>query len=248
MKLVQVVIAFLFVSFFAPFSPAFAAVEIQKPTFTLSLPDGWVEMPQDVLSAMHEALSKQAPNAKIPKYDYGFQLEAAQNWLEYPYVLVQVSAAGRVPEHQLKSMPKIDLNEKMKDQSAALQSMMTNTSLGKMQYDEAAHVVWITVKSDVVNIGQIEGISGLIPTEKGIVKVHAYATEADFPTCLPIFRQIITSTTISPDLIYKPRWTDSSKFLTAINWGQVAGNAAAGAVIGGVIALFIGIGRKKKLK
>lgn len=246
MKLVQVVIAFLVVSFFSPFSPAFAAIVIQKPAFTLSLPDGWVEMPQDVLSAMHEALSQQAPNAKIPKYDYGFQLEAAQNWLEYPYILVQVSASGRVPEHELKVMPKIDLNEEIKKQGAGLQSIMTNTTLGQMQYDEAAHVVWITMKTDVANVGKIQGISGLIPTETGIVQVHAYATESDFPTYLPIFRQIITSTTISPDLTYKPRWTDSSKFLTAINWGQVAGNAVIGAGIGGVIALFIGIGRKKK--
>jgi len=246
MRLVQVVATFLVVSFFVFFSHAFAAVTIQKPAFTLSLPDGWVEIPQDVLSAMRANLKRQAPSAKVPKYDYGFQLETSKNWMEYPYVLVQVSDTGRIPEHQLKSMPKIDLNETVKNQTAGLQSIMSNATLGKMQYDEAAHVVWIIVQIDVANAGKIQGLSGLIPTEKGIVQVHAYSTESNFQAYLPIFRQIITSTTVPPDLTYKPRWTDSIPLLSSIDWDQVAGKAIVGGVIGGLIALFVGLRRKKK--
>lgn len=248
MRQFPVVAALIVISFFAFISPTFAAVTIQKPTFTLSLPDGWVEIPQNVLSTMQAELKRQAPNAKIPKYDYGFQRETSNKWIEYPYILIQVVNTGRIQEHQLKSMPKIDLNERLKDRTTTLQSIMSNAVVGKMQYDEAAHIVWITTQSDVVNVGKIQGLSGLIPTEKGFVQVHAYSTEPDFQNYLPIFRQIITSTTVSPDLAYKPRWSDSSSTRSGIDWEQIAINAIIGGVMGGLIVFLAGIKRKKNRK
>ena len=246
MKHLQAVAAFIFIAFCCTVSHSYAAVAVQKESFTITLPDGWIEIPQDVLTAMYEELKKQAPNAKIPKYDYGFQLASSQNWMEYPYILVQVNKASRIPEHQLKSLPTIDLNEKIKDQAANMKSLMSSASFGKMQYDEAAHVVWITMQSDVVNVGRIQGISGLIPTETGYVQIHAYSTESNFQSYLPAFRQIITTTTINPSLVYKPHWTDNSPILSGIDWGQVASKAIAGGVFGAIIAAFAGIRRKKK--
>jgi hypothetical protein len=246
MKHAQVVVAFMFVALCCTVSHSYADVTIQKESFTITLPDGWIEIPQDGLTAMFAELERQAPDAKIPKYDYGFQLGSSQNWMEYPYILVQLNKASRIPEHQLKSLPTIDLNAKIKDQAANMQSLMSSISIGKMQYDQAAHVVWLTMQSDVVNVGRIRGISGLIPTETGFVQVHAYSTESDFQSYLPIFRQIITATAINPSLVYKPRWTDSSPIISGIDWGQMAGKAIVGGVIGGLIAIFVGIRRKKK--
>lgn len=236
---------------FSAFVPlAFATGDFQKPGFTLSLPDGWIEVPQDVLTSVSNELVRQAPNAKIRKYDYGFQLETGQHWMAYPYVLVQVSNSGRVPEHQLKSMPKMDLNEMFKNKAADLKSIMSNATLGQMQYDETAHVVWITFQSDVVDIGKVQGISGLIPTEKGYLQVHCYAEESNFQTYLPAFRQIVTSVAVSPELVYKPRWTDNSPILSGMDWSQVAvkaiGGAIGGAIIAGLIALFVALMRRKK--
>jgi hypothetical protein len=239
-------VALLALGFSAFVSLAFATGDFQKPGFTLSLPDGWIEIPQEVLTSVRDELVRQATNAKVPKYDYGFQLETAQNWMEYPYVLVQVSNTGRVPEHQLKSMPKMDLNEMLKNNAADLKSLMSNVTLGQMQYDETAHVVWVTYRSDVVGIGKVQGISGLIPTEKGYLQVHCYSTESNFQTYLPIFRQIVTSVAISPGLAYKPRWADNSPILSGIDWSQVAAKAIGGAIIGGLIALFAALKRRKK--
>jgi hypothetical protein len=239
-------VALLVVGFSAFVPLAFATGDFQKPGLTLSLPDGWMEIPQDVLTSVRDELVRQAPNAKIPKYDYGFQLETGQNWMAYPYILVQVSNSGRVPEHQLKSMPKMDLNEMFKNKAADLKSLMSNASLGQMQYDETAHVVWITFQSDVVGTGKVQGISGLIPTEKGYLQVHCYSEESNFQTYLPTFRQIVTSLAVSPDLAYKPRWTDNSPILSGMDWSQVAVKAIGGAIIAGLIALFAALMRRKK--
>ena len=62
---------------------------------------------------------------------------------------------------------------------------------------------------DVVNVGPVSGISGIIPTEKGFVELHAYAKTPDFPQHLPTFETIIKAARIAPDLQYKPSWVDA---------------------------------------
>src|SRR5215471_9671541 len=86
----------------------------------------------------------------------------------------------------------------------------------------------------VSTIGKVQGISGLILTEKGYLQVHCYSTKSNFQTYLPTFHQIITSVAISPGLAYKPRWSDNSPILSGIDWSQVAAKAIGGAIIGGL--------------
>lgn len=246
MKYVKWIVIFVFTTIFLSVPTPYAGVAFQKDSFTITLPDGWIEIPQDVLAAAYTEVEKQAPNAKIPRYDYGYQLGSAQNWMEYPYILVQVNKASRIPEHQLESMSTIDLNDKLKDHVANMRTLMSNASLGKMQYDKTAHVVWLATLFDVVDAGKIQGISGLVPTENGFVQIHAYSKTSNFESYLPVFRQIILGTTISPSLTYKPRWTDRSPILSGIDWGKVAGKGIAGAVVGGLIAIFAGRKRKNK--
>lgn len=55
--------------------------------FSITLPHGWVRMPDDVLVSYAEA--------KNEVYDYGFQLSDAEKWLAYPCILVQANYDGR---------------------------------------------------------------------------------------------------------------------------------------------------------
>ena len=232
MKLVRVVAVHIFVAcIFVFMANAFATAIIQKPEFTLSLPDGWVEIPSNVLSATQAEIKRRAPGAKIPKYDYGFQKQPLMKGMKYPFVLIQVIDSGRIPERQLKSIPKIDWNKQLKDRIANHKSIISSASVGKMQYDESAHIIWIMSQSDVVNAGKILGVSGIIPTETGVIQIHANSGESDFQGYLPIFRQIIMSTTVSPNLAYQPRWFDSTPILSDINWERVILAGIAGALL-----------------
>jgi hypothetical protein len=246
MGVLQRLAACALVGAFAFVLPVQASVKIQKPEFSITLPDGWVEIPRDAMVAMQDEVKRQAPNSNLPRYQYGFQLDSVKEGLAYPYILVQLNTAGRIPEQQFKAMPKIDLNKEAAKHIGDVSSFMSNTNLGQAQYDEVAHLVWITVKTDVVGVGKIQGISGIIPTETGGVGVHAYSTETEFSSHLPVFRQVITSVMIPPDQAYKPRWSDSNPILGAIDWGRVGVKALTGGLIGGVIALVIGLLRRKK--
>ena len=126
----------------------------------------------------------------------------------YPYVLVKVTPTGRPSEFELENLPSIDLDSKIKAKGDDWSNLMKDTSLGKMRYDKAANVVWLTSKSDVVSIGEVRGISGIIPTEQGFVELHAYARSEDFDGHFPMFEKIITGAKVAAHLAYQPNWTD----------------------------------------
>src|SRR4051812_47918100 len=209
------------------------AATISKPEVTLTLPDGWVEVPANVLQDFFVEMQRQAPNAQIPRYDYAFQSAGGPPWLEYPYVLVKITATKRPTERELETLPTLDLNDKIRDKRDDWSALMKDSSLGKMRYDKAANVVWITSKSTVVNAGEVSGISGVIPTENGFLELHAYAKTQEFPEHLPTFEKIITGAKISPVLAYRPRWTDQLPApVGGFDWKTLGWVAALGAVIG----------------
>jgi hypothetical protein len=212
---------------------------VTKPAVTLELPTGWVEVPREVLQQFYDEMKRQAPLANIPKYDYAFQSTEGPPWLAYPYVLVKLSPTGRPTERELTDLPSIDLNASYQEKSGDWSAVMKDTSLGKMRYDKAANVVWITSKSDVVNIGSVSGISGIIPTEKGFVELHGYAKTPDFAAHLPTFEKIITGARVAPDLQYKPSWTDALPGpVSRFDFKLVGFLLAIGALVGIFLAIY----------
>jgi hypothetical protein len=226
-------------------SVTFAAT-ISKPEVTVEVPEGWVEVPAEVLQRFFDEMKRQAPLAQIPKYNYAFQSTPGPPWLAYPYVLVKVTPSGRPTEHDLETLPTIDLNDKVREQGENWSNLMKDSSLGQMRYDKAANVVWISSKSKVVNIGDVSGISGVIPTEQGFVELHAYSKAADFPGHLSIFEKIITGAKIPAELLYKPRWSDKLGPAAGLfDTGSLLSKLAIGAILGVLAVVFLSRRRKQ---
>jgi hypothetical protein len=226
-------------------SPVVFAESFGKPEVTVELPAGWVEVPADVMQAFYDEMQRAAPKAQVPKYNYAFQAASGPPWLSYPYVLVKVTPSGRPTESELENLPTIDVNAKIKDKSEDWSSLMKDTSLGQMRYDKAANVVWITSKSDVVNIGTVQGISGIVPTEKGFVELHAYARAEDFAGHAQTFENIITSAKIAPALLYTPRWSDKLGPAAGLfDPSRLGAKLAIGAILGILLVIFLSRRRK----
>jgi hypothetical protein len=215
----------------------FAGV-VAKPEVTVELPDGWHEVPAGVLQSFHDEIRRKAPTVEAPKYDYAFQANAGPPWLAYPYVLVKIRPSGRPPESELANLPSIDLDSRVKEKGEDWSRLMKDSSLGQMRYDQAANVVWLTSKSAVVNIGEVRGISGIIPTEQGFVELHAYARTEDFDAHLPTFEKIIRGAKVAPDLVYRPTGADKPGFFAGFNLELIGFLAVLGALIAiGVVTM-----------
>lgn len=222
--------------------------ELQKNGFSISLPDGWVEMPRDVIDAYEKEIAGVAPNVPTQHYDYGFQLGSSKHWFEYPYILVQMKNTGRIPESQLVKLEGYPVQQTLDKHKKGMSSIMSDIQVGKMIYDRQTKMIWMQIESNVTNIGPMSGISGMIPTEKGFIQVVGYSLRENYPTYEAIFQSVALSVSPEPKLAYKPKWSDSlPPAITGIDWGKVAGKTMAGVIIGGIIVL-IAVLRKRKNK
>jgi len=219
----------------------------QKKGFAITIPDGWIEMPRNIIDTFENEVSKQAPNVKKQHYDYGFQLESSNNWFEYPYILVQIQDIGRIPENQLEKLEKYSFKDTIDERKKDLSSLASDIEVGKMYYDKQEKIIWMRLEMNVVNIGIVSGLSGMVPTEKGFIQIVGYSLQNDFSNNEHIFRSVSMSVLPEPDFVYKPKWSDNlPPVISRIDWGKVAGKAVAGAIIGGIIALIVGLTKKKK--
>ena len=85
----RVVVALVLASVLAlPTLPGTAETYRSKANgYTLEIPEGWRQIPGEVIEEMQAMMSAGAPKAIV--YEAGFQPDDGSEWLEYPYVLVQ---------------------------------------------------------------------------------------------------------------------------------------------------------------
>ncbi len=182
---------------------AFGDTVLKGDAFSLTVPDEWIEIPAEVLTQVFTEARRASPGVAIPDYQYGYQLGTAQQWMEYPYVLVQVTESGRMAESELHDMAQVDMNAAMAESDTTLPDLLSGYDFGTPVYDEQSNVIWISSGFEVSGVGPVRAIIGLIPTQVGFLQFNAYALEGAFDTWAPVFRSIITSVDVVPDLRYQ---------------------------------------------
>ncbi len=190
-------------------SSSASAEVIQKPEFSLTLPDGWVEIPKETLELMTANAQAKVPSIKLSPYVCGFQLDSGKVELLAPYILVQWAGKGkRLSEQQLRSMQKIDLTKAVKDKGIQLDEIVPNAALGHMKYDEASNIIWMDMEAGSVALGKGRSVMAGFPTEIGLLQVTGHFMSADANADLPAYQQIVKSVVISPEIAYRAHWTD----------------------------------------
>lgn len=108
------------------------------------------------------------------------------------------------------------------------------------------NMVWMHFKSNGENKEPISCISGIIPTEKGVIQVNCYSHSEEYSTYEATFQSVASSVSPEPGLVYKPKLSGSLLPLaTGIDWGKVIGRVIIAALFGVIIAIFK-VSRKKK--
>ena len=181
-----------------------------KGAFSISIPDEWIEIPADIIETYNEALSGLAPKNSAQIWDYGFQSDHAESWLEHPYILIRISDEGRLSESLIEKIEAypvqqiIDKHKKNMDPAAQIQA-------GKMYYDKTAKLIWIHAEASVAGAESTSGLSAMIPTENGYILVSGSSLRKDYATYGPVFRSSAMSVTPSHELVYQARWPDSTE-------------------------------------
>lgn len=194
--------------------------------FSITLPEGWVRMPDDVLLQYAEAVSESDDEA-LPVYDYGFQLKSSEEWLSYPCVLVQVNYFGRFSTG--------DLERFARDSEGGIVDMNGNKTL-------------------FIGVQEQDGVKVLVGrqlTEYGYIELNGFATSDNFSEIEGVFREAFTNLKIDERIQYKPRMTDNAPTIGEINVGKVVVYSIQAALVGGLLWGIYGLVRnsiKRSLK
>ena len=213
--------------------------------YKISVPNHWIEIPNDIIEQYQKVVSE--ATGLNQTYEYGYQSGEVENWLTYPYVLVQIKRNGRIPEGQLKKYKELkkgfDKGIKKLEESAG--DFLSNMSQGETIYDSDIHVLWSSITIDVDSIGRIKGLIAVKLTEYGFIQFMGYALEQDYPMYESMYKEMVYSIDLEEKDIYKPRITDNAPTIFGINLSTTAIATIIGALIGGFFGLFAMFRRKK---
>ena len=190
--------------------------------YSMTVPSGWTNIPQETLEAMPKLVGM--PGANAPQYEAGFK-RSADIFLAYPYVLVQtVQGSGTLDQlerevQQINAKPP-DLSQQVKPEFAPSSSKM------QAQLDRDRKRV-VTKFSMTLPSGEVvRAVSFGYLGKNGLTNIHCYAAADKFAASEPVFQALADSFRFEPGYEYAER--------------SILGGAGSGAVRGGVIGAIVG--------
>lgn len=200
-KITRALLTILIIAF-AINSPA-AVFPHQANGFVITLPPGWVEIPQPNIEMASLELKKISPK---DKYDFGYQFgkNLDGDWFKYPYILRSIY---RHPKVDMKKIEKLE-NTTQDNLDRAVRgvagkvSSISKIEIGKPKFDKEENVVWLKTSSLVEGVGNVYGITAVIPTTYGSIRLSGYSEESQFIGFLSIFHEMVTTVKFSENIRY----------------------------------------------
>jgi len=214
--------------------------------YSVVLPDGWEQIPIEVINAQTRAITTMATSPLGQHYEDGFQQSAQGKWFHCPFVLVQVKETGRVPEAQFTRMKSLSANVKkdMDIASEKLAKIVSGMSLGDTYYDPSNKCLWVRMSMNVGSVGEVRAVTCSFLTEKGWVSFFCYENAAEFDRQLATFLELLRSVQFTEALRYKPHYGDHFGF----DFSRLGRSVVVGGLSGGLIWLAIRLMKKQQAK
>ena len=218
--------------------------------FSITLPDGWIQIPKETLDEHSEGLAKLSPNIPKQIYDYGFQHTSQETWFSPPYILVQVKNIGRIPSGKLSQFKEFDeANERVSNQvKEAFSDQISDVSINEPTYDSDNNMLWVFSTLDMAEGHKVKVISGVKLTEKGMIQLMGYSTEGTYDLYKEVYSEAFAKLSIDESIRYNPQVTDNIPILNGIDWDEVILAGIKGAIICGIISIVTIFSKKKKAK
>lgn len=175
--------------------------------FTIEIPEGWHALPEDFLTERSRAAS--TPEQRVT-YVAGFQEQAFENGLIFPYVLIQSIpyrdfGLDRAPAREemriiVSSMFNVDITATMSDEQ---QDLIEDTpSVTLESFDESTGQYWYDLNLTTEAAGTIRGRAHGVFGRRALLQPMFYSLEADWSIYETRAEQILQSFEFLPDYAY----------------------------------------------
>ena len=173
-------------------SVAAAAAPHHRATYgyTLDVPADWVQVPDESVKELLAAVQQPGQKSAII-YDAAFQPKANPEWLQHPYVLIQVMPYRNVGvnrqlresefESVVKAITGQNLQKEIEEKgSAAMREMISDISVGRPQLDAPNRRFYWQIDSTVQDVGRVRGQSAGHFGRDAIVMVNFYSLDKEW--------------------------------------------------------------------
>jgi len=215
-----------------------------KDGFAIRLPRDWVEIPRQVLDDFSARLRKTVTGMEKQSYDYGYQRGYGGRWFACPYLLVQVTRAGRIPEKELRKCQAVrrEVAKAADKAQGGRGTALSGATAGTPLYDSENRALWTRLSINSAAQGQIEALCGTRLTEDGAVWITCYDTAADFDRDCGLFEDIIKHVTLERP--YQPRPAGAGPAPSWLGWDSIITGAVVGGIAGAIAGVVVAIRRR----
>lgn len=159
----------------------------------ISLPVGWIRVPQKQIELMEALMRKKYPTSQ-QHWDFIFQARHTDKWVNYPYVGVEIVNNGRISESSLRNIKNQSITEsEFSKVEKDLSPLVSSIQLGRRYYDAKRHIVWMMVSENVQNTTHVTVTTGLVLTSTGYIKVYCALRTQNIDRMARVCRSIVGS-------------------------------------------------------
>lgn len=229
-------------------APCFAQFHSASYGYRVKLPDGWVQIPDDVIQDYLTAVLGDNPRLQIV-YDAGFQPGTNEQWFDYPYVLVQpmlYSTFGVYRQLNEDEFPQVIREMTGLDPRAIVDSTVSsqarelfdNMKFGQPVLDSVnRRFIW-EISMDVAEVGPIRGMVAGYFGRDSIVQIAFYSRQSEWEQYASVRRAVIDSFSFDPNKAYSVAIAAATPSTPSF-WDRVLQKSVVGALSGGLVALIL---------
>ncbi len=188
-------------------TPTFSS-EVKKPGFSLTLPDGWVEVSREVIDRKNADTARKDPGFPTYTFEYGFQMGPVRDELEPPYILVYSQNAGHMTKAEFQTLESKLLSRLNQTRSRVGPSKAIESHTNGTEHRDLEKSTLMNTTVDLPNIGPSPVVTGVFLTENGTINFYGLSLESDAERDLPIIEDILNSITISPSMAHHDKFSD----------------------------------------
>ena len=207
--------------------------------YTLTVPDGWEEIPKVIIDkAVSNAMSQSPSKSDFVGFDTGFHLKN-KGYFEYPYILIQNHKTNTPTYKQIeKDLAGSEMIDEFEKTIREYENILSNASAKNPYLDKARNMVFMSSEADVQGIGKIKSLTTICLGRERAIRIFFYSLESGYLQNLPIFMSILDSFKYDQGYEYsesKAR-NDYSKSI----WDGASRKGIIGFILGAFFSILLG--------
>jgi len=197
-------------------SECFAAKEnrfhSKRNGYSIIIPDGWIQIPEQELSILYTHFSEEGK--RITTYEAGFQRASAEQWLQYPYVVIQALPYSTYGSN--RQLYEDELIQVIQTISGAnIDNIIDNTmtpeakeafsafTANRVYYDKENKSFSVNIETDIIGIGKVQGKAVGYFGKEALINMTFTAREPDWNQYESDRHLLFSSFEFSPEKAYK---------------------------------------------